>query len=658
MRTGASWIANGGLPAALVALVVLAGCGADGGTVPDHSGWTTEKAAEPNAKIALATTSTAPEIESINLGISKGEAAAINAPVNAAIGGAAGLAVCGRTVIGLLVWPVCIGVGAVAGAADGNLTVASSSYSAERLDEAEASALAVIDTGSLQSRMLERVEAYGRQNLGNSFGQEVPETLEAHERSADYAALSAQGFDAVLEVELTSIALSGRLEMRARARLVSVEDGTVLEDGAYGFSTPEHGPAHWMANDSRFLAEALERGMESLAADIVDEIFLLYYPSIRPSMTRWGAVPYYVLAPEYPPAEYTRTPFQVDDLAAPHIEPGAVATTPVTFRWERFPRSWDERRADGTMQNVDNVRYELKIFESVTAGSWSRPGPLIYQAVDLSQPEHRVSAKLQPCTEYLWTVRARFELDGRTRVTEWTGTYLPALGPEQPPWRLRRSASVPRASWFFMPFILAGKHGKCIGLVKARFEESREIEARRTARATTSKPRTVSVTEAVARANAGCDGPPIEGTRRVTAASFSTNGWTFGTSARPNTDLEIGLNRAGRRALRASPRVARLVSDWALERDLGEVVAGAHDLPGGAEYTRRLHREYAHLYAEKVHADVVLTFWYEQRGTDASGWQDLEALLIDMSSGRVHRAAGTPADAEFLVRSLLCSYAE
>jgi hypothetical protein len=76
------------------------------------------------------------------------------------------------------------------------------------------------------------------------------------------------------------------------------------------------------------------------------------------------------------------------------------------------------------MERVKNVRYDLVILElrddarSIVA----------YRRVGLPNNEHRLEVPLKYDTRYAWTVRARFDLDGRQRVTEWSfspfGKYL------------------------------------------------------------------------------------------------------------------------------------------------------------------------------------------------------------------------------------------
>jgi hypothetical protein len=95
------------------------------------------------------------------------------------------------------------------------------------------------------------------------------------------------------------------------------------------------------------------------------------------------------------------------------------------LQWEAFPRPEDlkadkERR----LGSARSVTYELKIWR---AAGESRglcenrcvPAELAYARVGLAEPVHTVEAPLAPDTLYLWTVRARFDLNGQPRVTQW-----------------------------------------------------------------------------------------------------------------------------------------------------------------------------------------------------------------------------------------------
>lgn len=89
-----------------------------------------------------------------------------------------------------------------------------------------------------------------------------------------------------------------------------------------------------------------------------------------------------------------------------------------TLRWEAFPRPEDlEADKAGRLATVRNPTYELRIWQ-VKDG---RPPELVYARSGLPEPVHTVETVLTPDTDYLWTIRARFQINGEPRVTEWGG---------------------------------------------------------------------------------------------------------------------------------------------------------------------------------------------------------------------------------------------
>jgi hypothetical protein len=124
-----------------------------------------------------------------------------------------------------------------------------------------------------------------------------------------------------------------------------------------------------------------------------------------------------------------------------------------TLRWEHFPRDYDLIGAGGQRHQITDVRYDFRVFEGI-AGSYS--GPQVYEVRDIPESYHRIQSGLKACSDYYWTVRARFKLDGRIRATEWAGAFA-AGGWNENPWNLRRGLyswgqGPYRADWFYYPF--------------------------------------------------------------------------------------------------------------------------------------------------------------------------------------------------------------
>ena len=560
--------------------------------------------------------------------------------------------------LGLLVipiLPVCAGAGAAVGAAASQNDDVPPGYSNEALAEAEASAHANLDTGALQARILERAQFHAQENVSYQLVPVQSAGTGSRPEWPSYAVLSEQGFDTALEVEFIKISLEGSLQMEARARLVSLTDGDVLSSAQYGYASPDRTLESWMADGAAPLVGAIEEGLDSLAEDIVDGAFLLYHPSTPAPVTRWGPVPYYVLAPKYPTVEYSSKPFGDADTSFPNLEPAAVATMPLTFRWERFPRGWDSVGPDGKYRAITNIRYELRVYDDV--GGRGRPRE-VYRVRDLLRPEHRIAFGLGPCAEYFWTVRARFELDGLTRVTEWAGAYRAALGPEQKPWNLRRDATGPKPSWFYFPFITPGEDGECSLLKEEKYLQAREEEIRlillSALASGSAEMATASSVVQVKGDNVDCDAAAEPDAYVRAIAVFPPRGWVFGRAAERNQEVELELERKGNLAVLSNGGLAN--HGWYAAGKLDGVVEGASQLTGNVQYMRWIHREYALLFAEKIHLDAVMTYWYEQRGSAAAASYNVEVVLIDAKTGDIYQSTGSLAKVETMSASVLCSY--
>ncbi|MGH7148015.1 MAG: hypothetical protein ACREIJ_08980 [Nitrospiraceae bacterium] len=138
-----------------------------------------------------------------------------------------------------------------------------------------------------------------------------------------------------------------------------------------------------------------------------------------------GTTPQVVgLRPEQPPLDTTR-----------------MESLRPMLRWESFPRPADNRELGaGSNSRITSTSYDLKIwktgegYQTVRSGvfgansysAWRHeardrdPGDLVYAREGLPNPFHLVDTLLEPGTQYYWSVRARFQLDGRDRATEWS----------------------------------------------------------------------------------------------------------------------------------------------------------------------------------------------------------------------------------------------
>jgi hypothetical protein len=135
------------------------------------------------------------------------------------------------------------------------------------------------------------------------------------------------------------------------------------------------------------------------------------------------------LSPEYPRSlkrVWPGYPVGTEEIISTKID-----TVEPTFRWEAFPTKRDLRSQKpeirDALSRITNVTYDLKIFRAEN----DYPAELIYSRQGLPEPRHKIETPLETCTKYFWSVRARFKLDNKIRVTGWS-VYFVSDVPENP----------------------------------------------------------------------------------------------------------------------------------------------------------------------------------------------------------------------------------
>ncbi len=240
------------------------------------------------------------------------------------------------------------------------------------------------------------------------------------------AAAARETFDTVLEIGVDELLLPTQSEgavanlptaitVRARARVVRRGDGTVLYDRAYGFTTEPRQFAGWGANDGAAVRYELGVGYRDLAERIVDDVLLAY-----PVMPVFGAASgigrerRYLIEPLAP----ERHGYDFDGRAWPT----AAGSFEPTLRWTPFP---SEPVLDADFQErlagLEDVSYDLRLYRVERRRRGSR---LVLEKRSLPEPAFTPDQPLAPDSLYIWTVRARFRLDGAERTTRWTGDWL------------------------------------------------------------------------------------------------------------------------------------------------------------------------------------------------------------------------------------------
>ncbi len=214
---------------------------------------------------------------------------------------------------------------------------------------------------------------------------------------------SAEGApDTFLEVGVVELRLVGSgidrplaLVVNVETRLLLPEKRGTLYEASLEYRSRTRKYAEWAADNAQPFQEELDRAVHSLAERIVEEVFLLHPIS--------GPQP----APPAAPWEF---------VSADSLQP--------TLRWEGFPQLQDRQtNREETLGRIRQVTYDLMIWraeeEYPQEFLQAYPGELVYRRQGLSEPWHKLEEPLAPTTKYFWTIRARFELDGLPRVTQW-----------------------------------------------------------------------------------------------------------------------------------------------------------------------------------------------------------------------------------------------
>lgn len=166
--------------------------------------------------------------------------------------------------------------------------------------------------------------------------------------------------------------------------------------------------AGWAANQAKRFVDALNAGYQALGTHIYESVLQLY-----PFPEREGATFSYYPFLHIPVEAYGLAPRIPTKEANPTLE-----SLQPTLRWQPFPRLSDVIKSPEDMKRVNNVRYDLVIAKEYNG----EPTEIIYRRNGLPNNKHKIEDTLDIKTGYFWSVRARFELDGHQRVTEWSSS--------------------------------------------------------------------------------------------------------------------------------------------------------------------------------------------------------------------------------------------
>jgi hypothetical protein len=160
-------------------------------------------------------------------------------------------------------------------------------------------------------------------------------------------------------------------------------------------------------------------------------------------------------APAQPALTYRHRFGEVDSLR-PILKWAAFPGTEYDYTDLITPVGYRPRPFVSADQPITNVRYDLIVWKAVnpmyddfsalslrafaspsntfTGRVWASVDSLtpVYERSGLSEPSHAFETTLEANTDYAWSVRARFDVDGRTRVSQWSLVVIPDPGRPSP----------------------------------------------------------------------------------------------------------------------------------------------------------------------------------------------------------------------------------
>jgi hypothetical protein len=359
---------------------------------------------------------------------------------------------------GAMLMPLMAAFGAATGAVAGGVIGGVQAMSADDARRAEGSVDDAVKDLNIQGRFagslaaaLPRVAAVRTtvtRDVGPSTRDERPE----------YRALAGPDAGLVIETSIRDLGFASGKKildpkisffMTAFVRVVEPQGGKELYGRTMVFRGPPRTVEQWAQDDAYSLKREFDRAYTALAESITDELFLVHefrLDPISPADTQCMLRPYASVT--------TVLSIEPVDPLLPRMGAGqarlrfaSVASLQPVLQWESFPRDKD-REYDGTgiLSRLSKVTYDVRLWK----GHDDHPDELIYERSGLVLPEqvrkvrdepvmqgleppvrqeryveHCIETVLEPGAEYYWTVRARFKLDGRTRVTRWSFSRIP-----------------------------------------------------------------------------------------------------------------------------------------------------------------------------------------------------------------------------------------
>ena len=286
---------------------------------------------------------------------------------------------------------------------------------------------------NIQTTLAKLVAESARNDTGQALSINENVGSSALKAKGDYSELAQIGFGGVLEIATTDVGFEGagkklRFFMVVRARMIRPGDGEQLYERKFVYESDLYDGTCWAAKNAALFEAELRRAYESVAESIVEQVFLLTELPLETNYRDPDQKIHHILsiggdeacglAWRLPPREYHPTILGDLDRTNWNRFP-VIATRMPTLDWEAFPRVIDQHTRYAPLLNtVSNIRYDLRIWKVIS----DTPPQLVYERRALTVPTHTLDQPLESGTRYFWSIRARFDVNGKTRATRW-GCY-------------------------------------------------------------------------------------------------------------------------------------------------------------------------------------------------------------------------------------------
>jgi hypothetical protein len=126
--------------------------------------------------------------------------------------------------------------------------------------------------------------------------------------------------------------------------------------------------------------------------------------------------------PIYPKLTYSSTKPMLNWTLVDSLQP--------TLKWQSFPGEHQKflgaelvTFVDPSIGEINDIKYDLKIWTVREL----EPAVIEYEIEGIKSPSHTLERPLKPNTEYYWSVRTRFKVNGQPRLSEWSLSQIPCL---------------------------------------------------------------------------------------------------------------------------------------------------------------------------------------------------------------------------------------